>query len=638
VSFLQTLIDTIPNPLFYKDAKGEYLSVNRAFEEFYGKNREEIIGKTVYDMAPKNIADKYYEKDQELFQCPGKQTYEWKVVNAAGELRDVIFNKASYRNQEGTVIGLIGVISDITDRKQTEIDLRNSEEHFRLLIENISDIITVIDDTGIIRYESPSLERILGYKPEELVGKNGFELVHPDDLPVLADKFAQSFLTPGVSDSIQMRLRHKDGSLRIIEAIGMWIPDGRGQLSLVLNSHDITETMQAKEEKDKMEAQLIQAQKMESVGRLAGGVAHDFNNKLAIILGYAELGLSKVNPSQPLHSDLEEIRMAACQSADLTRQLLAFARKQTISPEALDLNETVEGMLKMLRRLIGEDIDLAWLPDKSLWQVMMDPSQIDQILANLCVNARDAISGVGKMTIETGNRIFDKDYCTSHPGFVPGEYVLLIVSDNGCGMDKETQLHIFEPFFTTKEMGKGTGLGLATVYGIVKQNNGFIYAYSEPEQGTTFTINLPRHVGKAAQMQKEDSAEPAAHGHETILLVEDDPDILHMTTMMLDKQGYTVLAANTPGEAIRMAEVHNGHIHLVMTDVVMPDMNGRDLVRNLLSRYPNLRSLYMSGYTADIIAHHGVLDPGVNFIQKPFSIKNLAVKVRDVLDYTKRSA
>ena len=301
----------------------------------------------------------------------------------------------------------------------------------------------------------------------------------------------------------------------------------------------------------------------------------------------------------------------------------------------LDLNETVEGMLKMLRRLIGEDIDLSWLPGKDLWPVKMDPSQIDQILANLCVNARDAISGVGKMTIETGNRIFDEDYCAAHPGFVPGEYVMLAVSDNGCGMDKETQLHIFEPFFTTKEMGKGTGLGLATVYGIVKQNNGFINVYSEPGQGTTFSIYLPRHIGKAEQTQKEDPSEPAAHGSETILLVEDEPTVLEMTRMMLEKLGYTVLAAATPGEAIRLAEAHTGEIHLLMTDVVMPEMNGRDLVRNLLTRYPNLKSLFMSGYTADVIAHHGVLDPGVNFIQKPFSIKNLAAKVREVLDNTK---
>jgi CheY-like chemotaxis protein len=360
-------------------------------------------------------------------------------------------------------------------------------------------------------------------------------------------------------------------------------------------------------------------------------VAHDFNNMLGIILGYTEMALDQVDPKQPLHANLEEIRKATNRSADLTRQLLAFARKQTVAPKLLDLNETVEGTLKMLRRLIGEDIDLDWRPKTDLWPVKVDPSQIDQILANLCINARDAISGVGKLTIETGNNTFDEDYCATHAYFVPGEYVMLAVSDDGCGLDKETLVHIFEPFFTTKEFGKGTGLGLSTVYGIVKQNNGFINVYSEQGQGTAFSIYLPRHVGKADQIQRYTPVESVAHGHETILLVEDEPSILNMTTMMLERQGYTVLAASTPGEAIRMAREHAGKIHLLMTDVVMPEMNGRDLARNLLSRYPHLKRLFMSEYTANVIAHHGVLDPDVHFIQKPFSIQNLASAVRGVM-------
>jgi CheY-like chemotaxis protein len=339
-----------------------------------------------------------------------------------------------------------------------------------------------------------------------------------------------------------------------------------------------------------------------------------------------------VDPAQPLHDDLLAIRTAASRSADLTRQLLAFARKQTIMPTVLDLNETVGAMLAMLRRLIGENIDLVWRPSQHPWRIKVDPSQIDQILANLCANARDSISGVGKVTIETETTTFDDAYCADHPGSVPGQYVRLAVSDDGCGMDTDTLSHLFEPFFTTKAMGQGTGLGLSMVYGIVKQNHGFINVYSEPEQGTTFTIYLPRHVTEAGQARTTRAAKPASRGHETILLVEDDPAVLTMTTRMLTGQGYTVLAARAPVEAIRVAGEQAAEIHLVMTDVVMPEMNGRDLAATLLALYPNLKRLFASGYTANVIAHNGVLDEGMPFLQKPFSLHDLAAKVREVLD------
>jgi CheY-like chemotaxis protein len=376
----------------------------------------------------------------------------------------------------------------------------------------------------------------------------------------------------------------------------------------------------------------MQAQKMEAVGRLAGGVAHDFNNMLGVIIGHTELAMERLDPSHELFADLQEILKAAECSTDLTRQLLAFARKQTISPRVLDLNETIEGMLKILCRLIGEDIDLSWLPGAGVWPVKMDPSQIDQILANLCVNARDAITGVGKVTIETHTITFDEVYCADHPGFVPGEYVLLAVSDDGCGIDKETLDKLFEPFFTTKSIGKGTGLGLSTVYGIVNQNNGFINVYSEPGLGTTFKIYLPRHTAKADQMPKERQDAPTARGHETILLVEDESVMLKMGRLILERLGYQVLAASTPGEAVRVAKEHAGEIHLLITDVVMPEMNGRDLAKTLIALYPGLKHLFMSGYTGNIIVHHGVLDEGKNFIQKPFSIQALAAKVREVLN------
>jgi signal transduction histidine kinase/ActR/RegA family two-component response regulator len=388
----------------------------------------------------------------------------------------------------------------------------------------------------------------------------------------------------------------------------------------------------------RIEEQLRQAQKMESIGRLAGGVAHDFNNMLSIILGNTEMVLEELDSTNPVISCLHEIHKATERSASLTRQLLAFARKQTISPQVLDLNQTVEGMLKMLRPLIGENIDLVWLPREKLWPINIDPSQIDQILANLCVNARDSIHDVGKIIIETDNVNFDQDYCHEHGGYLPGDYVMTAISDNGCGMDREIQDKLFEPFFTTKDVGEGTGLGLATVYGIVKQNNGFINVYSEPNKGTTFRIYFPRNAEKDLPKQKPEPKGVDATGCETILLVEDEKAILKMTTMMLERLGYTVLAASDPAVAVDIGKSHTNKIDLLMTDVVMPGMNGKDLARKIAQLFPNLKILFMSGYTANLIAHHGVLDRGVEFIQKPFSRQDLAQKIRDVLNGSKERA
>jgi CheY-like chemotaxis protein len=376
----------------------------------------------------------------------------------------------------------------------------------------------------------------------------------------------------------------------------------------------------------------VQSQKLESIGRLAGGVAHDFNNMLGVILGHAELALAQDGTAQPLRDDLQEIQKAARRSADLTKQLLAFARKQTVSPVLLDLNATVASSLQMLHRLLGENVELRWKPADQPLPIMMDPSQVDQLLTNLCVNARDSIKDVGALTIEAGDVRIDEDYCKAHPEAAPGDYVRLVVSDTGCGMDRETMSHLFEPFFTTKARGQGTGLGLATVHGVVKQNGGFIYVYSEPGAGTAFSIYLPRHRGRARAADQEATASPAVRGQETILLVEDEPAILRVTKRMLEGQGYVVLAASTPGAAIQVAREHPGRIQLLLTDVVMPEMNGRTLAKNLLSISPELKSLFMSGYTADVIAHQGVLADGVNFVQKPFSALDLGAAVRKALD------
>lgn len=395
---------------------------------------------------------------------------------------------------------------------------------------------------------------------------------------------------------------------------------------------EITERKQAEEERGKLEHQIKQTQKIESIGQLAGGVAHDFNNMLGVILGHAELAMRKAGPSSPFIPDLEAIRSAANRSADLTRKLLTFARKQTIAPKVLDLNETVAGMLQMLQRLIGENIQLSWNPEISLWPVKVDPSQIDQILANLCVNARDAISGTGKITIKTANSSMDESFCVSHPEVVPGDYVQLSFSDDGKGMDKDVQSHVFEPFYTTKGIGEGTGLGLATVYGAVRQNSGAITLYSEPGHGTVFNIYLPRVI-TAIDVVPEITAEPLQPGAETVLLVEDDKMLLQLKTSMLEKCGYTVLPALTPGIALSLARQYTSPIHLLLTDVIMPEMNGKELSEKITALRTETRVIFMSGYTADIISRQGVIEAGVHFLQKPVSLEALTSKVREVLDH-----
>lgn len=385
-------------------------------------------------------------------------------------------------------------------------------------------------------------------------------------------------------------------------------------------------------ERKQLETQLLQAQKMESVGRLAGGVAHDFNNMLSVIIGNTEMAMNKMRPSEPLYKTLQDVLNAGLRSADLTRQLLAFARQQTISPKILDLNDTLAGMLKMLQRLIGENIDLGWHPGHNLWQVKIDPSQVDQLLANLAVNARDAIHQSGRITIETSNVICDDVYCADRPECVPGDYVMLAVSDNGYGMSKETLTMIFEPFFTTNKEGQGTGLGLATVYGIVKQNNGFINVYSEPGVGTTFKIYLPRNTehDDAPEDKKIETDLPG--GNETILIVEDEITVLSLTQAMLEALGYNVLAAGNKDLAFHLVQNHAGAIDLLLTDIVMPDINGKELAERMAHLKPGMKCLYMSGYTADVIARQGILEEGIHFISKPFSLRDLANKIRAVLE------
>lgn len=518
-------------------------------------------------------------------------------------------------------------------RKEGEESLRASETRFSTIFHAspVGICLTRLANGQIIDANAVFLE-ILGYSREEVL-KNHTQEMGMWAIPEDRHKVVQLLHEQGRILNIELKLRRKSSEIgeTLVSAELIELAGERYILSMI---QDITERKRDEAEKEKLQAQLVQAQKMESVGRLAGGVAHDFNNMLSVMMLHAEIGLSQLEPKNKLYDNLQEIYKATQHSADLTHQLLAFARKQLVAPKVLDLNETIETMLKMLRRLIGADITLVWAPTPDVWSVKMDPSQIDQILVNLCVNARDAIIERGKIIIETQNVVFDDLYCAVHTEAVPGKFVLLSISDDGLGMDQETQRMLFEPFFTTKELGKGTGLGLATIYGIVKQNNGFIAVYSEPGLGTTFKIYLPYHSDPAERVEQENTLAPLERGNEVVLVVEDEAAILDVIATTLRRQGYTVLTAVTPHEALHLIQDYTGKLDLLVTDMIMPKMNGRDLAHNLLSSYPHLKVVYMSGYTANVIAQQGTLDEQVCFIQKPFSIREISLKVREALDRT----
>ena len=510
------------------------------------------------------------------------------------------------------------------DRKRMKQQLDEREEYFRSLIEQAMDIIAVLDAEGTLRYASPSVLPLLGYAPEDLVGLSIFALVHPDDVDATLRVFSEGVATGRGGRFLELRLRHKDGTFRHLEAIGRYLLDDPLVKGVVINARDVTE-------RRTLERQFLQAQKMEAVGRLAGGVAHDFNNLLTAILGYADLLLDGLPALSPLRPDLEEIRKAANRAGALTRQLLAFSRKQVLEMRVLDLNELVADMDKMLRRLLGEDVDVLTRLDPTLGAIRADAGQLEQVIVNLAVNARDAMPHGGRLTIETRNTELDDSYVREHVPVQPGRYVMLAVSDTGTGMSAETMSHVFEPFFTTKEPGKGTGLGLATVYGIVKQSGGYAWCYSERGEGSTFKAYLPRVDAPVEQFPAR-VAVARTVGSETILLVEDEVGLRALTRRLLERHGYTVLEAGTADAALALARAHVGPIQLLLADVVLPGASGPTLAGELLSRRADLKVLFMSGYTEDAIVHRGVLAPNTAFINKPFSGDNLAAKVREVLD------
>jgi len=511
--------------------------------------------------------------------------------------------------------------------RSAQENLRHSELNFRSLVTNAPYGICRCDSTGKILDANPAFLELLGHTTvAELIGRHIFGLyADNDEWFALADFLRSAEPFKGLT----AEWKRKNDTTTVVRISGRSVANGRDGLVFELFAEDVTE-------RRALEQQLRQSQKMEAVGRLAGGIAHDFNNLLMVISGYSEFLLERLGAEPHLRGPAQEIASAAERASSLTRQLLAFSRKQMLTPRIVNLNDVATENLKMLTRMIGEDIDLVMVPGKSLWPIRADAGQIDQVIVNLAVNARDAMPSGGKLTIETNNVTLDEDYARFHAPLRPGDYVMVAISDTGAGMDSETQSHIFEPFFTTKGT-RGTGLGLSTVYGIVKQSGGYIWVYSEVGKGTTFKIYLPRVASTgetAAQVAAPVEYRKVEPGTETILLVEDEANLRYLARQYLEKQGYKVIEAADGAVAMQIAVAHEAVIHLLLTDVIMPGMNGRELAQRIAEIRPNVKILYMSGYTENVIGHNGMLDAGVRLLQKPFNLRDLKSKVREVLDAT----
>jgi PAS domain S-box-containing protein len=509
---------------------------------------------------------------------------------------------------------------ELSERKKAEQSIRKLSQ----VVEQSPVSIVITDIEGKIEFVNAKFTQATGYSHDEALGQNPRILKSGETPPDEYRRLWETISSGGVWHG-EFHNCKKSGELFWEQATIAPIRDADNVIThYVAVKEDITE-------RKTLEDQLSQSQKLEAVGQLAGGVAHDFNNMLGVIIGHAELAHGRAALDHELRENLEEILAAGFRSMEMTKQLLAFARKQPISPTIIDLNDTVSGMLKMFGRLIGENIELVWLPELELWPIKMDPSQVNQILVNLCVNARDSITEKGKIVIETQKAEFDEDYCAVHKGYLPGEYVMLSVSDTGSGMEKHVIEKIFDPFFTTKGVSKGTGLGLAVVYGIVKQNAGFINVYTELAYGSIFKVYLPRYKATAEEEPGKSPDRKSLRGHETVMVVEDETLHLKVVRQMLESYGYRVLVASSPGEALNLAKDHTS-IDLLLTDVVMPEMNGKDLAEKMISLFPDIMCIFMSGYTDNIIIHQGILEEGLSFIQKPFSKEQLATKLREVLN------
>ncbi len=763
----RTIIENIEDGYYEVDLPGNFTFFNDSVCRLFGYSRDEVMGMNDRQYTDHDHAKQLYRAFNKVYRT-GEPTkgFDWEIIRKDGTKRYIQASVSLIKNPSGQPTGFRGIVRDITERKQAEEALAESEEKFRAMTAAAADAITVMDNQGRIAYWNPAAERMFGYLPQEAIGKElhsvlaprryheafkkGFENFRetgqgpainailefiatrndgtefPIEVSTSAIKLKGQWHAVGIIRDIterkraeealresqqllkktfvslhdavfiidaetvkimdcnpaasemfgyareemvgqptlflhvdskalqefrtymyasveekgflylpEFRMKRKDGEFFSTEHSVIPLEDDQGKrIGWVSVVRDITERKRAEKKMAELQEQLRHSQRMEAVGRLGGGIAHDFNNLLTIIKGYAQLSLLDLKESDPLCGNIQEIQKAAQRATDLTRQLLAFSRRQILDLKVLDLNSLLKDLNKMLRRIIGEDVELVTLLPVDLGRVKIDPGQIEQVIFNLAVNARDAMPFGGKLLIETTNVELDKEYANAHIGVVPGCYVKLSVSDTGIGMSQEVREKVFEPFFTTKDKGKGTGLGLSTVYGIVKQSGGNIWVYSEPGHGTTFKIYLPRVEEELDTIHGRDETDDSLpRGNETVLLAEDEQEVRLLAHRLLSQQGYRVLEATNGEEALRVAQDYAGEkIHLLLTDVVMPQMGGKELADQLKILRPDVKVLYVSGYTDNAIVHQGVLDPGTHFLQKPFSPKTLSDKVREVLD------
>jgi two-component system, cell cycle sensor histidine kinase and response regulator CckA len=623
---LKAVLEHLPDLLWMKDREGVFQLVNEAFAQSCGKRApEEVLDKTDWDIWPRALAEKYRNDDRAVFESRQSQLMDEPILTK-GAIKWFETFRTPLFDEDGDIVGTVGSARDITERKAAEQALRDSEEKYRNILETIADGYHEVDVSGNLKLVNDSLCDIIGYSREELLGMNFRELMDETNAQKVFHAYNDVFRSGDPNTGFDFEIVRKDGATRCISVSIALIRDSKQHWTGFRGVfRDVTEHR-------RLEEQLQQAAKMEAIGRLAGGIAHDFNNLLTAVIGYSDLLMKEIPKDDVQHERLVNIVLAANRAAALTKQLLAFSRKQVLEVRVLNINDVIVGMTDMLSRLIGEDIELVTDCFSPLGHVRADPSQIEQILLNLVVNARDAMPHGGRLKIETANVLLDEDYSRTQADVEPGLYVMCAVSDSGVGMDAEIMTHVFDPFFTTKDKGVGTGLGLATVYGIVKQHQGHVIVESQAGHGAVFKVYFPlvQEVSDKVLAPEGDKTQPL--GTETVLVVEDEEAVRNLTCEALEMLGYSTLPASDPQQAIGASDGYGGHIHLLLSDVVLPQMDGRSLYKILSAARPDMRVLYVSGYTEDFIVHHGVLDQEVHFLAKPFTVETLARKIRTLLD------
>ena len=631
----RTILENIEDGYYETNLPGDLTFFNDSLCRMLGYSRDEMMGMSNKQYTDEENRKKLFAAFNEVYRTgkPAKG-FDWQVFTK--DKRKLFGEVSVYliKDSKGDPIGFRGIARDITERKQAEEALRTEKQKFETLLENAPFGMIMIDQEGNFKYVNSKFIELFGYDLKDIPnGREWFRKAYPD--PEYRHHVIETWVNdsnisnPGEKIPRIFTATCKDRTKKIVRFVTVELGTGE----YLMGCEDITLIHRAEEEKAALAEQLRQSQKMEAIGRLAGGIAHDFNNLLTVIRGYSQLSLMDLQGNEKLKGHLDEVQKATQKASDLTHHLLAFSRRQIMEMKILDLNALLKDLDRMLHRVIGEDIELTYLLSENIGKVKVDLGQMEQVILNLAVNARDAMPSGGKLTIETANAELDEAYTHTHLGSKPGHYVMMSVSDTGLGMSAEVRERAFEPFFTTKEKGKGTGLGLSTCYGIVKQSGGNIWAYSEPGRGTTFKIYLPWVEEVPKEMKHKAEAAEILKGTETILAVEDEVEVRKLVAQILTGQGFTVMEAADGEEAIKAAQENSGKkIHLLLTDVVMPGMSGRELAVTLALQHPNMKVLYMSGYTDNAIVHHGVLEDGVNYIQKPFTLDALARKVREILD------